>query len=184
MLPCCIDYEPQSNLTLRISRDYILLFVSLISFAINKHHWFPCSRILLSNFPLTLKMQKSTFLEIANNFTPFSYYRKRKKVRTAHHYIQGYFRNMVPENSVGQSVHFNYFMPLSLQTKYIQFLDASTHHYKRVCPFVCPSVRPSVCPSVQPSIHPTDRPSIHPSIRPFVRPSVCPSVAHFFLCGN
>ena len=41
------------------------------------------------------------------------------------------------------------------------FLDASLHLYKRVCPLVCLSVRPSVGPSVRRSVHPLVRPSIH-----------------------
>ena len=41
-----------------------------------------------------------------------------------------------------------------------QFLDASSHLYKRVCPSVGPSVRPSVGPSVGPSVRRSVRQSV------------------------
>ena len=43
-------------------------------------------------------------------------------------------------NCLGQNLYF------------VQFLDASSHLYKRVCPSVRRSVGPSVCPSVRPSV--------------------------------
>ena len=38
------------------------------------------------------------------------------------------------------------------RSTFFEFLDASSHLYKRVCLSACRSVRPSVCPSVSPSL--------------------------------
>ena len=65
-------------------------------------------------------------------------------------------------------------------TMTINFLDASLHLYKRVCPSVCWLVGPfirwlvnqSVCQSVRLSISPSIHPSVHWSIRLSIGPSV------------
>ena len=61
------------------------------------------------------------------------------------------------------------------------FLDASTHLYKRVHPYVRPSVGPSVRRSVGPSVCLSVRLSVgHPVFRGSVRPSMGPWVRHAF----
>ena len=46
------------------------------------------------------------------------------------------------------------------------FLDAPSHLYKRVCPYVRPSVRMSVRPSMGPSVGPSVCPSVNTKEKP------------------